>query len=261
MRRLSILIMAACGAASGTPTQTPAPAVEAVAEPARTVAEAFVPPDAAVRVRENPFGLWLRDLPVAGPDVPVKTFDGRHVSHDARVVELDMVPGDLQQCADSVIRLRAQYLVDQGDEVMFHATSGDELPWAKYAAGERPFVKSERIAWRSGSSKRWDDYLAAVFMWAGTWSLEHHDTVAVDTPEPGDVVVQGGFPGHAVILLDVAERDGETFVLVGEGFMPAQSFHVEIGPVEGWWAWTDDGLELPHWTLPATALRRWKPAS
>ncbi len=78
----------------------------------------------------------------------------------------------------------------------------------------------------------------------------------MEGPRAGDVLVRGGFPGHAVLLLDVATRGDETFVLVGEGYMPAQSFHVELGPVDGWWAW-DDGVDLGHWDLRGGTLRRW----
>jgi hypothetical protein len=95
-------------------------------------------------------------------------------------------------------------------------------------------------------------------MWAGTRSLVAYDTVAAEgAPSPGDLLVEGGSPGHAVVLLDVARTADATYVLVGEGFMPAQDFHVELGPHGGWWRW-DDGVELPHWTLEGSGLRRWR---
>lgn len=224
--------------------------------PARTVAEAFPPPEGAVRVDGGDFGAWLAALPIAPADQRVLTHDGRPVDHQARVIELDMVKGDLQQCADSAIRVRAEFLKAQGEPILFHATSGDPLPWARYAGGETPYVVDDRVQWKAGSGS-WESYLRAVFMWAGTASLEAYDTNPVDTPRPGDLLVEGGFPGHAVLLLDVATRDGQTLLLIGEGFMPAQSFHVELGPEEGWWVW-EPGLELPHWTLGPDSLRRWR---
>lgn len=95
-------------------------------------------------------------------------------------------------------------------------------------------------------------------MWAGSASLHAHDTVADDHPDPGDVLVHPGFPGHAVILLDVARDEaGTTWVLVGEGYMPAQDFHVELGPRAGWWRW-EDGVTVPWGRLDADTLRRWR---
>ena len=94
-------------------------------------------------------------------------------------------------------------------------------------------------------------------MWAGTRSLAAYETRAVGQPQAGDVLVVGGSPGHAVVLLDVATRGDEVLLLIGEGYMPAQDFHVEHGPVGGWWVWSEDGVDLGHWRMPPSSLRRW----
>lgn len=220
--------------------------------------EAFPTPVGAQRAEASAFGRWLRELEVEAPETPVLTFDGRRVGHRARVVALPMVAGDLQQCADSVLRARAEWLREQGLPVVFHATSGDPIAWERWRNGERPYESGGRLAWRqTDRTGTWDGYLAAVFTWAGTRSLSAYDTVpASGAPQPGDVLVDPGSPGHAVLVLDVARRDDRTWVLVGEGYMPAQSFHVELGPVGGWWPW-EDGVALPHWPLDASTLRRW----
>ena len=230
---------------------------------AETVREAYPPPAGATRVPGDAFGDWLGDLDLAEPERPVRTWDGRNVPQDARVILLDLVPGDLQQCADTAIRLRAEWQRATGQEVLFHATSGDPLPWSRWQAGERPRAEGRRLQWSSGAARgdsdaSWARYLAAVFTWAGTASLQAHDTVPADQPLPGHVIVQGGYPGHAVVVLDVAtDARGGTLLLVGEGFMPAQDAHVQHGPVDGWWSWDpEEGLALPYWPLPAQALRR-----
>jgi len=102
-------------------------------------------------------------------------------------------------------------------------------------------------------------------MWAGTRSLHAYDTApapAGTEPHPGDLLVDPGSPGHAVLLLDVARAaDGAVWLLVGEGYMPAQQLHVELGPSGGWWRWSPErGLALDHWSFDADALRQWKPA-
>lgn len=223
-----------------------------------TVHDAFPPPSGFHRAPTDAFGEWLGALPLRPEGTPVRTHDGREVGHRARVVDLPLVPGDLQQCADSAIRLRAEWLRAQGAPVSFHATSGDEMPWARWEAGERPFAVGNALYWRpSLSAPVFEEYLGAVFTWAGTRSLAAYDTVPADVPRAGDVLVSPGSPGHAVLLLDVATDGERTVVLVGEGFMPAQDFHVELGPVEGWWPYAD-GVALDHWTLPADTLRRWR---
>jgi len=226
---------------------------------ATTVEEAFPPPEGFTRVAGQGFGASLRRLPLAAPDRPVRTHDGRAVAHRARVIEMPLVKGDLQQCADSAIRLRATWQKEHGRDVVFHATSGDPIPWSRFAAGQTPYAKGSGLAWRAGSTKRWDDYLRLVFTWAGSWSLQTFDTEAeAGDPQPGDLLVEGGFPGHVVVLLDVAVKGAQTRVLVGEGFMPAQDFHVELGPHGGWFDLGDDGLTLPHWEFSRAHLRRFE---
>ena len=225
-----------------------------------TIAEAFPPPAGAERVDADAFGAWLKARRLAEPDRPVRTHDGQVVQRQgARVVELPLVRGDLQQCADSAIRLRAEWQRETGQDVLFHATSGDPLAWERWGKGERPREVDNRLVWTTGhGAGTWDGYLQKVFLWAGTRSLHAYDTVAAEgPPQPGDVLVQPGSPGHAVVLLDVARSADATYVLVGEGFMPAQDFHVEFGEHAGWWRW-DDGVALPHWPLPASSLRRWR---
>ena len=79
-----------------------------------------------------------------------------------------------------------------GKSPSFHATSGDPMPWKRFVNGEKPYEKDGRIAWSDGSSKKWEDYLARVFIWAGTYSLQAYDTKPVAEPRSGDVMVVGG---------------------------------------------------------------------
>jgi len=223
---------------------------------AETLAGGYPPPEGALRISGGEFGAWLGALELAAEDQPVRTHQGQEVPGNFHVLRLPMVSGDLQQCADSAIRLRAEWLREQGQPVLFHATSGDPMPWSRYQAGERAYEEGNRLAWRAGSPASWDQYLGAVFMWAGTRSLAY-DTVAARDPLPGDVLVLPGSPGHAVVLLDVAVKEGETWILVGQGYMPAQDFHVVIGPSAGWWRWWP-GARVGPWEFPASSLRRWK---
>jgi len=48
---------------------------------------------------------------------------------------------DLQQCADAIMRLRAEYFFNQDniDSICFKAMDGTGLSFAKWMRGERPF--------------------------------------------------------------------------------------------------------------------------
>ena len=231
-------------------------AIASSAQASDTVATAFPPPAGATRVESDAFGAWLGKRIVKPRNEAIHTHDGRVVLHNGRVIELDMVKGDLQQCADSAIRLRAEWLREQSAPVVFHATSGDPMPWARFQKGERPYEEKGRLRWRADKPTTWEGYLTRVFIWAGTRSLQY-DTVRVETPRAGDLLVIPGSPGHAVVLMDVARRGEELLVLLGEGYMPAQEFHVELGPEDGWWNYTQ-GIELMHWDMRSAEIRRWK---
>jgi hypothetical protein len=235
-----------------------------------TARERFVAPDGFVRVAVPPdsFGAYLRSLPLRPAGTPVRTHDGRvlAVSWAQAVVDLDTGPHDLQQCADSAIRLYAQYRRARGDvdDLVFHATSGDPLPWRRYAAGERPFVVDNRVRWRpatatttpasgAASTTTFRAWLDFVFTYAGSSSLGRDTVLATGPVQPGDLYVLPGFPGHVLVVVDVA-RDGHGAerLLIGQGYMPAQDFHLL-----GWIAPGPDGtVVVSSWPQPFAATTR-----
>lgn len=113
-----------------------------------------------------------------------------------------------------------------------------------------------------GDHASFRSFLDNVFMWANTGSLAAQGKkVGVEALRPGDFVVLPGSPGHAVLVLDLARADdGRRAALLGQGFMPAQSFHVLRPDRGGVWFAIDPGspgLKTPFWpTFPWDALRR-----
>jgi Domain of unknown function (4846) len=207
---------------------------------AGSLEERFAPPAGALRVElpADSFGAWLRRLPLLPDGTPVRLFDGnlkpRQDVH-AAVVDLDVGRRDLQQCADAVMRLRAEYLRARGLPIVFHPDPG----------------KPRELRWSGGAD--FQKYLLRLFAEAGTASLAAElQPVRGRAPAPGDVLIQGGYPGHAVLILDAAEApDGRRWVLLGQSYMPAQQFHVLKNPSGGVWydlAMLDDpGLRTPEW--------------
>lgn len=247
----------------------------------------FPAPDRFVRASVAPgsFGAWLRDLPLQPEGAPVVSHGGailRRADHPniAGVAAIDIGAQDLQQCADSVIRLHAEWQWSRGRrDQSYRAASGAAMPFARWALGERVTVSGpagSKLTWapaaRADDSHRaFRAYLDTVFGWANTVSLARDTTpIALADLRPGDFVVQPGGPGHAVVILDLATApDGTRVVLLGQGFMPAQSFqilhpgkqdpHVKPGPVGNgaWFRIEADGLDTPFWPrFPWTALHR-----
>ena len=106
-----------------------------------------------------------------------------------------------------------------------------------------------------------------VFSYAGTASLEKELAAAQLTEiKAGDVFIKGGFPGHAVLVMDVAENieNGSKIFLVAQSYMPAQSFHIlknfeHNAQLSPWYPQSfGDVLLTPEWKFKTGTLKKWK---
>ncbi len=218
----------------------------------------YPPPAGFVRVPAEPlsFADWLRGLPMKSSGAAVLLHTGaqkwRQDVH-AGVVDIDVGPRDLQQCADAVMRLRAEWLYSLGrkTDIAFNDTQGKRLRFSS-----RP--QQDYSDFRK--------YMNTVFAYAGTYSLER-ELVAVDVGDirAGDVFIKGGFPGHAVLVTDVAVHPatGEKRFLLMQSYMPAQDIHVLKDPTTtdgSPWYSTNFGATLvtPEWQFSRSQLRRWR---
>ena len=219
---------------------------------------------------EGSFGAWLRTLPLKPAGTPVRYFNGKTKARDVHVavVDIDVGNRDLQQCADAVMRLRAEYLWAKGcdGQIAFNFTSGDRSPWLSWADGRRPVVQGSSVRWSrraepDGSYRQFRRYLDSIFTYAGSYSLTQELEPVADPSqaEIGDVFIQGGFPGHAVIVVDVAQSDDQRWLLLAQSYMPAQDLHVLKNPRSqtAWYLAQSSGRVMtPEWTFDATDLRR-----
>jgi len=219
------------------------------------------------------FAAWLRGLPVKPGRPEVRLFNGsKKWNQEAHylVLEVDVGHRDLQQCADAVMRLRAEFLRQAGREgdICFRFTDGSEARWEAWRGGIRPRISARKTTWEKraaadASYASFRRYLDIVFGYAGTASLARELDKVPDPRriEAGDVFIQGGSPGHAVIVLDVAEDEqGRRVVLLAQSYMPAQDIHLLRNPRSAddpWYVIEGDGpLATPEWDFPAGSLRR-----
>ncbi len=238
-----------------------------------TLAQRFQPPSGFRRLNVPPdsFGAWLRQLPLRPAGEAVRYFDGRvkpDQSGVAAVVDIDIGRADLQQCADAIIRLRAEYLraADRDSGMGFRFTSGDRYTYAAWLAGRRPVVSGNKVDWTSvGASADtragFRSWLNVIFTYASTVSLKRELEPVRDATqvEPGDVFIQAGTPGHAVLVVDVVVSGaGERQALLAQSFMPAQNIHVLNNPAGGVWYEITRQREIvtPQWTFRPGDLRR-----
>ena len=137
----------------------------------------------------------------------------------------------------------------------------------------RPKIDGSRVRWSrsadaDSSYTQFRRYLRTVFAYAGSHSLsrELHPVADPSALRPGDVFIQGGFPGHAVIVLDVAlGTDGVRRFLLAQSYMPAQNLHVLKNPSDRtspWYVARPAGtLRTPEWTFDYGDLKRFPSAS
>jgi hypothetical protein len=252
------------------------PGANAQVHPAESVMDRFAPPAGYERLKAHPksYAHFLRNLPLLPGRPQVLLYNGKAKSNQQAhlaVVDLDVGSKDLQQCADAVMRIVAEYLRQSGngDALCFRYTSGHAASWQKWQAGESLVGRGNKVlvkkgAPRSSSAASFSSYLEKVFTYAGTASLSK-ELAPISNPariEPGDSFIQGGHPGHAVLVVDVAENTrGRRVFLLGQSYMPAQQFHILKGPpgeALGAWYAADalDPLVTPEWTFKAKNLMR-----
>jgi hypothetical protein len=237
-----------------------------------TIEERFIVPAgfARVPVERGGFQEYLRGLPLKPVGEKVHYYDGSIKTKDVYVSVVDMEVGskDLLQCADAVMKLRAEYFYGRKsyDKIRFHITNGTLMEFERWAQGYRPKVSGSSVTWvktdRTGYGRKvFDEYLMFIYSWAGTLSLsaelagKDDDNVAI-----GDVFIKGGSPGHAVIVADLAVNaiTGEKVFLLAQSYMPAQEIQVlKSGyPISPWYrATVGEELVTPEWRFDAGSLK------
>lgn len=241
----------------------------------QTIAERFDVPQGFVRLEseEKSFAHYLQNLPLKPDGTKVKYYDGREKPGYAylAVVDFNLGERDLQQCADAVIRLRAEYLYDEErfDEIHFNFVSGFKAEFSKWANGYGISVNGSNVSWINNSNndhsyESFQKYLDNVYAYASTLSLENELIVKpLSDLAIGDVFIQGGSPGHCVIVVDMAanENTGEKIFMLAQSYMPAQDIQILKGDSEEspWFsADIEDILKTPEWTFKDSDLKTWE---
>jgi hypothetical protein len=210
-------------------------------------------PDGFSRIlfEKKSFAEWLRSLSLK-KNKTVYLYNGlpkRNQTAQFAVINISVGSKDLQQCADAVMRLKAEYLYSQ----------------KKF--GEIIFRDNNNTDYKLGAvvnRKYFDDYLDNVFARCGTLSLEKQLRRVNDiyNVQPGDVLIQGGSPGHAMIVVDMAmNSSGKKIYLLAQSYMPAQDVHVVINPANKnkspWYELDNETIYTPEWIFPKGHFKTW----
>ena len=214
----------------------------------------IAPPEGYKRIvlKEDSFGEWLRNIPLK-KDSRVYLYNGllkKNQSAQFAVLNMPIGKKDLQQCADAVMRLRSEYLFSQKryTDIEFRDNANRSYKWTG---------KDDRTGF--------ERYLENVFGWCGSASLEKQlrPVVTIQEMQPGDVFIKGGFPGHAMIVIDVAVNNkGNKVFMLAQSYMPAQDIHIvknQMNEKLNPWYEVNDAKQLitPEWRFYKDQLRRW----
>lgn len=240
-----------------------------------TIKERFLVPEGFVRVETDSgsFEEFLQTLPLKIDGSKVMYFDGRVKSNNVHAAVIDWTLGnrDLQQCADAIMRLRAEWLYATGQQskIRFNFVSGFTADFKKWSDGYGILVNGNNVSWVSnsrnnGTYESFQRYLDIVYTYANTYSLEK-ELVKKDFSDVaiGDVFIIGGFPGHAVIVVDmlINKDTGAKHLMIAQSYMPAQDIHILKGNSDGSpWFTTNvsESFVTPEWTFELNQLRTWQ---
>ena len=220
------------------------------------------------------FGAYLRELPLKPHGAKVHLYDGRVKNKSGvyvAVADIAIGDRDLHQCADAIMLLRAQYLFDRKayDQIHFNFTNGFKAEYSKWREGYRITVDGNNVNWvKNGSpgdsEESFRKFMDMVFAYAGTLSLEQElAPIRQEDMQPGDVFIEGGSPGHAVIVVDMAVHplSGQKLYMLAQSYTPAQYTQILANPMDKerspWYTLDGEtGASTPEWDFDPHTLRR-----
>jgi hypothetical protein len=220
---------------------------------------------------------WLRLLPLAAPGTPVRNYRGEIVvpgddEHLAAVVAIDIGNRDIQQSADVILRLHAEWRWYIDDlRMLYLSDTKVELPLQKWVAGERLIEGEGQPSWIRQAAPtpklehaEFREYLDSVFTWSdGRALLAESVPLAPEVLEPGAFFLHEGHPAEVLVVLDVATSPaGKRAMLLAQALNPAENIHVIRPSRDSLWfpVRTDQPVRVPRAKPYAwKELRRMKP--
>jgi hypothetical protein len=226
----------------------------------KTIGSRISVPDGYERiaVKKSSYSWYLRNYSLQPNGTKVRCYNGklkRPANVYTAVLKMDIGNKNLQQCADSAMRLRADFLYSQKRYSKIHFN----------LLGENKTVYYKDWADSSYSYESLRKYLDYVYAYANTASLkEEMEKVNINNIKIGDVFVKAGTLHHAEIVVDVAidKRTGKRIFLLAQGYSPAQDVHILLNfnnkNLSPWYSSDFNVLKTPQFNFSRDDLRRFK---
>lgn len=244
---------------------------------AKSVGQIIIPDGyARIPAAESGFATYIRSIALK-PESTVYLFNGQPKPNQAAqfaVLDLPIEKNHLIQCADAVIMIRANWLLERQlyEQIRFLATDGTWLSYTEWCEGKRFRLSAHKLmpltnrapvtAMNSRTNLR--QFLQLVYTYCGTASLSRQMKKQTDLSKlkVGDVFLQGGHPGHVMMVADlIRNQQGEQAFMLLQGFMPAQDIHIVKAVCNAlpqpWYLYKGGSLATPEWTFDAGAVYTW----
>lgn len=193
-------------------------------------------------VSDTSFGTFLRTLELSN-DNTVYYYNGekKHNQSHYAVIALPL-DGELEQCADFVMKLRMLYLKTQSRDIVF-------------------YDNEDGVYKLSYPYNNFKQYKQTVFGMCGSMSLSKHlQPRDMKDIHIGDVFIRGGFPGHVQIVIDIVQNaEGHKMFMLAEGYTPAQSPHIvrNLKDNSPWFNYDESIIASSSYLFTASELMTW----
>ena len=240
-----------------------------------TIETKYNPPEGFERIYNDGYSKFLRQFPLKKDNI-VKFYNGGEKTNNDiwdAVFDYDIGKGDLHQCADAVLYMRANFLFKQGltENLYYNFVSGFKAKYSDYIT-QYYKIEGNNVSLVSRNNILKDNpetlskWLRQIYSYANTWSIDTYDSSPVNILEmkPGDFFIKSNPPpatGHAINVVDVIvnKTNSKKMYMLSQSYMPAQETHILINPLNGsvWYALDEfKDIVTPEWSFTVNQLKR-----
>lgn len=243
----------------------------------KTLVKRILTPDGYKRIKakKGSFSEFLRNYKLKPDGSPVLLYNGNEKGNQSAHIAVFKLPienEDLQQCADSIMRVYGEYYYKNQayNKITFPLGTGFVADFNKWRRGYAISINGNSISWvaspRNNSSyESFKRFMRIVFAYSGTLNMDYSSKkIKLSEARAGDIFIRGGSPGHVVMIVDICKNaEGTKAYLLAQGYMPAQEFQVLKNPLheENPWYYEDEikyPLRTPEYSFEEGSLRRYK---
>ena len=228
-----------------------------------------------IKAKKGSFSAFLRNYKLKPDGSPVLLYNGNEKGNQSAHIAVFKLPienEDLQQCADSIMRVYGEYYYKNKayNKITFPLGNGFIADFDKWRRGYAISINENSISWipSSKNNSSYDSFkrfMRIVFAYSGTLNMDNASKkIKLSEARAGDIFIRGGSPGHVVMIADICKNaEGKKAYLLAQGYMPAQEFQVLKNPLheENPWYYEDEikyPLKTPEYSFEEGSLRRYR---